>query len=118
MKIQINCDRVNLWLNYTSILTGIVYNKLLFNINFEQMVGQIYHTELKLNKAHSSDTEGLFLDLNLSITNGTVSSKIYDKLDDFNFEIVNFLFLGGDVPRPPSIWCIYFSVYSFCKNVF
>ena len=31
-----------------------------------------------------------FLDLNLSITNGIVSSKIYDKQDDFNFEIVIF----------------------------
>ena len=39
---------------------------------------------------------------NLSITNGIVSSKIYDKRDDFNFEIVNFPFLDGDVPRSPS----------------
>ena len=38
-----------------------------------------------------SDTEAPFLDLNLSITNGIVSSKIYDKRGDFNFEIVNFL---------------------------
>ena len=44
---------------------------------FEQMVGQIYPTELQLNKANSSDTEDPFLDLNLSITNGIVSSKIY-----------------------------------------
>ena len=29
------------------------------------------------------------------------SSKIYDKQDNFNFEIVNFLFLDGDVPRSP-----------------
>ena len=28
--------------------------------------------------------------------------KIYDKRDDFNFEIVNFPFLDGDVPRSPS----------------
>ena len=65
----------------------------LLNINnpyFEQMVGQIYPIELQLNKANSSDTEALFLDLNLSVTNGIVSSKIYDKRDDFNFEIVNF----------------------------
>ena len=41
-------------------------------------------------------------DLNLSITNGIVSSKIYDKRDDFNFEIVNFPFLDGDVSRSPS----------------
>ena len=66
------------------------------------MVGQIYPTELQLNKANSSDTEAPFLDLNLSITNGIVSSKIYDKRDDFDFEIVNFPFLDGDVPRSPS----------------
>ena len=64
--------------------------------------GQIYPTELQLNKANSSDTEAPFLDLNLSITNGIVSSKVYDKRDDFNFEIVNFPFLDGDVPRSPS----------------
>ena len=72
------------------------------NPYFEQMVGQIYPTELQLNKANSSDTEAPFLDLNLSITNGIVSSKIYDKRDDFNFEIVNFSFLDGDVSRSPS----------------
>ena len=76
---------------------------------FEQMVGQIYPTELQLNKANSSDTEAPFLDLNLSITNGIVSSKIYDKRNDFNFEIVNFPFLDGDVPRSPSygVYIIY-----------
>ena len=57
----------------------------LLNINhpyFEQMVGQIYPTELQFNKANSSDTEASFLDLNLSLTNGIVSSKFYDKWDD------------------------------------
>ena len=57
------------------------------------MAGQIYPTELQLNKTNSSDTEASFLDLNVSITNGIVSSKIYLQRDDFNFEIVNFLFL-------------------------
>ena len=71
------------------------------NPYFEQMVGQIYPTELQLNEANSSDTEAPFLDFNLSITNGVVSSKIYDKRDDFKFEIVNFPFLDGDVPRSP-----------------
>ena len=36
------------------------------NPYFEQMVSQIYPTELWLNKANSSDTEAPFLDLNLS----------------------------------------------------
>ena len=72
------------------------------------MVGQIYPTELQLNKANSSDTKAPFLDLNLSITNGIVSSKIYNKRHDFNFEIVYFPFFDGDVPRSPSC-CVYIS---------
>ena len=47
------------------------------------MVDQIYPPELQLNKANSSDTEAPFLDLNLSLTNGIISSKSYDKRDDF-----------------------------------
>ena len=53
---------------------------------FAQMVGQIHPAELQLDKVNSSDTEAPFLDLNLSITNGIVSSKIYDKRDDFNLK--------------------------------
>ena len=55
-----------------------------------------------MNKAHTSDTEAPFWDLHLSISNGFVSSKIYDKRDDFDFDIVNFPFLDGDVPRRPT----------------
>ena len=36
------------------------------------------------------------------ITNDIDSTKIYDKQDDFNFEIVNLPFLDGDIPRSPS----------------
>ena len=56
----------------------------------------------QLNKANASDTEAGFLDLNLSIHNDIVSTKIYDKRDDFNFDIVNFPFLDGNVPQRPS----------------
>ena len=37
--------------------------------------------------------------MHLSISNDIVAIKIYDKRDDFDFEIVNFPFLDGDVPR-------------------
>ena len=90
------------------------------NPYFDQLVGQVYPTELQLNKANSSATEAPFLDLNLSITNGIVSSKIYDKRDDFNFEIVNFPFLDGDVPRSPSYGVYISQLIHFarvCSNV-
>ena len=44
----------------------------------------------------------IFLDLHLSISDGFVKTKIYNKRDDFDFDIVNFPFLDGDVPRSAS----------------
>ena len=93
------------------------------NIYFGQMVDRIYPTELQLIRANSSDTEAPFLDLgiweglrfvivalpglfsylfflNLCISNGTVSTKIYDKRDDFDFDIVKFpLYVSPGVPH-------------------
>ena len=66
------------------------------------MVHRIYPSEFQLNKANASDTEAAFLDLNLSIHNDVVSTKIHDKRDDFIFYIVNLPFLDGDVPQRPS----------------
>ena len=57
-------------------------------IYFDQMVNRIYPTEFQLNKANSSDTEAPFLDLNLYIFNGTLPTKIYDKWDGFDSDIV------------------------------
>ena len=83
------------------------------------MVGQIYPTELWLNMANPSGTEPPFSGLNLSATNGIVSSKIYDKRDDFNFEIVHFPFLG-DVPYSLSYGVCISQLICFarvCSNV-
>ena len=79
------------------------------NVYFDNMVGQTYPSELQLNKANTSDTEAAFLDLHLSISNDIVSTKIYDKRDDFDFEIVNFQFLDGDVPGSKS-YRVYISI--------
>ena len=72
------------------------------NVYFDNMVSQIYPSEFQLNKANTSDTEVAFLDLHLSISNHIASTKIYDKRDDFCFEIVNFPFLNDDLPRSTS----------------
>ena len=66
------------------------------------MVSQTYPSEFQFNKINTTDTKAAFLDLHLSISNDIVSSKIYDKRDDFDFENVNFPILDGDVPRSTS----------------
>ena len=56
----------------------------------------------------------------MSKTNDILSSKIYDKWGDFNFEIVHFRFLDGDVPRSTSYGIYISQLISFarvCSNV-
>ena len=79
------------------------------NPYFEGMVNQIYPPELQLNKANTSDTEAPFLGLHLSISNGFVSSKIYDKRDDFDFDIVNFPFFGWRCSTSSLLCSVYFT---------
>ena len=74
-----------------------------------------------------SDAEASFLDLHLSISDGFVKTKIYDKRDDFDFDIVNFPFLDGDVPRSASYGvfrditkydtCMLFGINTLCSLV-
>ena len=70
------------------------------NVYFDNMVSQIYPSELQLNKTNTSDTKAAFIDLHLSISNDIVSTKIYDnvttlilKLSISHFQIVIFLVL-------------------------
>ena len=49
------------------------------------------------------------MELHLSISDGFVKTKIYNKRDDFDFDIVNFPFLDGDVPRSTS-YSVYISL--------
>ena len=69
------------------------------NIYFAQVV---HPAELQLNKYNSSDTEAPFLYFYVSICNGIVSTKVYDKQDDFYFDIDTFPFLNGGIPQHSS----------------
>ena len=65
-------------------------------VSFEQL-----GPELELNKANAADAEAPFLDLHLFISNIFVSSILYDKHDDFDFDVLKFPVLDGDVPVLP-----------------
>ena len=86
------------------------------NSYFEGMVNRIYPPELQLNKANTSDTEAPFWDLHLSISNGYVSSKISDKRDDFDFDIVIFpFFLMVAFPALPLTGFIFLNLFGLLE---
>ena len=61
------------------------------------------HTvELEIKDTTESTTSASYLDLKISIgRDGHIYTSIYDKRDDFNFHITNFLFLSSDIPSSP-----------------
>ena len=94
-----NFDIMNAFNNTSRYLDDILN---VDNPFFASMYKYIYPPELQLNKANESDIQASFLDLNITLKDTLIHTKIYDKRDDFNFDIVNFPHLEGDVPLAPS----------------
>ena len=63
----------------------------------------IYPPELEINETTESHCSASYLDLFLEFDRqGKLSTKIYDKRDDFNFPIVNFPYLTSNIPASPA----------------
>ena len=74
--------------------------------------------KLQLNKANSSDTEAPFLYLILSTSNGTVSTKIYDKRNDFEFDLVLISHSSMVMSlRVPHMECTYLGLFISLENL-
>ena len=90
-------------INQADVVAAMTLNQ--DNPYFKQMVSQIYPIKPQLNKANTFDTEALFSNLDLSITNGIV------------FDLVNFSFLD-ECFLLPFLSCKHFATYSFCESLF
>ena len=64
---------------------------------FERSYREIYPDQLEL-KLEYSGKSATFLDLKLSIENGKIVSKLYDKRDDFSFFIVRMPNFDSNIP--------------------
>ena len=72
------------------------------NTPFDDILIQMYSSELQLNKTNTSDTKAVFLELHLSVSNDVVSTKIHNKYGRFDYKIVSFPFSDGDVTHSTS----------------
>ena len=63
----------------------------------------IYPAELEIKDTTDSSMSASYLDLTLEIDQDQhLTTKIYDKHDDFDFSIVNFPFLCSNIPESPA----------------
>ena len=114
MSILPNFDGTNAFFSHIQQAPGPHFRmegKSLMKNNCENAF--YFQSVFLLNKANTFDTKAAFLDLHLSISNDIVSTKIYDKRDDFDFEIVNFPIIDGDFRRSTS-YSLYLSTHLFC----
>ena len=77
----------------------IVFN----NKKFLDHLKEVYPSQLTVEKTNKSDHLADYLDLTFIIdSRGKLSTRLYDKRDDFDFHIVNFPFLSSNIPSGPS----------------
>ena len=85
---------------------------------------------LTVEKANTSDDLANYLNLTFIIeSNNRLYTKLYDKCDDFDFNIVNFLFLSSNIPSSPSYGvyisqliryarcCSYYDGFGYCHKL-
>ena len=69
------------------------------NPRFEEFLPLIYPPELEVKETTDTASSASFLDLYLEFDDsGQISTKIYDKRDDFNFKIINFPNMCSNIP--------------------
>ena len=66
---------------------------------FSEHVSNIYPKSLILNKENGEDSKAHVLDLRINIVEGNFDVDLYDKRDDFPFDIVQFSDRSSNVPR-------------------
>ena len=71
-------------------------------INNDGLLNRIYPPELTLNCEDKNDQEVNYLDLHLEVKDSSIQYRLFDKRDNFSFDIVNFPDLSGNVPTNQS----------------
>ena len=85
------------------------------NTKFAEYLEFIYPRELEIKETTETAASSSYLDCYLYIDNGKLTTRLYDKRDDFNFPIVNFPFLSSNIPSAPA-YGVYVRCWSATHN--
>ena len=82
---------------YQDDLEAIIEDGLL-----ESVLCDIHPPEMIVNKTNISVRKTNFLDLTISIYRGKFNDKLYDKRNDYDFEVTKYSFVNGNIPKNQS----------------
>ena len=85
--------------------------------SFEEVQRTIYPNELILSRTDNLGKQANYLDLNLKCDNDFFKSSLYDKRDDFKFEVINFPCMKySNIPTKPSYGIFLSQMIRICRN--
>ena len=64
------------------------------------LVPQIYPGGLEVERNGANKKVVCYLDIKVMITEKGIQTKVYNKVDDFDFPVVTFTFASGNMPLP------------------
>jgi len=65
-------------------------------------IDDIYPPELSLKKTSEASDRVSYLDISIGLCGGRYVTEVYDKRDNFDFEIVNFPYMCSNIPANPT----------------
>ena len=69
-----------------------------------------------VNKTNISVCKSNFLDLTISIYRGKFYFNLYDKRDDYDFDVISFPFLNGNIPKGQSYGIFISQLVRYARN--
>ena len=85
------------------------------NSKFEKEICNIYPPELTLKRTSESERNLSYLDISISLCGGKYVTEVYDKRDDFNFDIVNFPYMCSNIPAKPTYGVYISQLIRICR---
>ena len=67
-------------------------------LNFEHLIASIYPSDLKMERSGNDNKSINYLDITIDIRASSITTDIYNKVDDFNFPVVMFTFPQSNMP--------------------
>ena len=83
--------------------------------SFKDHIYEIYPRALEIKPEFTNPRELAYLDLKMKVENVNLMFSIYDKRDDFNFDIVNFPFMDSCIPKKSALGVFYSQLIRYAR---
>ena len=82
---------------------------------FKEHIYKIYPQDLEIKLESSNTKEVAYLDLKINSENSNLTFSIYDKRDDFSFDIVNFPFMDSCIPKKSALGVFFSQLIRYAR---